>query len=90
MLVTEPAVTFMACYASFVYGMLYLFLEVFPIVFAEWRGYGPVVSTLPFLGLFVGVSFGTDFPLRNGGHISDDLSRRFVQWSSTLQINQST
>jgi multidrug resistance protein len=54
MLLTEPTVTCIALYASFVYANLYLFLEVFPIVFAEMRGYGPVVSTLPFLGLFTG------------------------------------
>jgi hypothetical protein len=55
MLLTEPTVTCIALYASFVYANLYLFLEVFPIVFQEMRGYGPVVSTLPFLGLFTGV-----------------------------------
>jgi len=55
MLTTEPMVTVIAIYASFVYALLYLTLEVFPIVFQENRGYGEVVSTLPFLGLFVGV-----------------------------------
>ena len=55
MLITEPMVTCIAFYASFVYAILYLTLEVFPIVFQEDRGYGEVVSTLPFLGLFVGV-----------------------------------
>lgn len=44
----------MALYASFVYGLLYLTLQVFPIVFMEQRHYSPVVSTLPFLGLLVG------------------------------------
>lgn len=57
MLVTEPMVACIALYASFVYGMLFLTLEVFPIVYAENRTWGPVVSTLPFLGLFVGVLF---------------------------------
>ncbi|KAL6713992.1 hypothetical protein ACLMJK_008486 [Lecanora helva] len=55
MLFTEPMVTCIALYASFVYSILYLTLEVFPIVFAEIRKYSLVVSTLPFLGLFVGV-----------------------------------
>lgn len=55
MLFTEPMVTCIALYASFVYAILYLTLEVFPIVFAEQRDWGPVVSTLPFLALFVGV-----------------------------------
>ena len=55
MLTTEPMVTAIALYASFVFALLYLTLEVFPIVYAEERHMGAVVSTLPFLGLFVGV-----------------------------------
>ncbi|KAB8294949.1 hypothetical protein EYC80_006902 [Monilinia laxa] len=55
MLVTEPIVTCVAFYASFVYSLLYLTLEVFPIVFSENRGWSPVDSALPFLGLFIGV-----------------------------------
>ena len=55
MLLTEPMVTCIALYASFVYGLLFLTLEVFPIVFLEHRSYGVVESILPYLGLFVGV-----------------------------------
>jgi len=55
MLVTEPMVTAIALYASFVYALLYMTLEVFPIVYQEHRHWGLVVSTLPFLALFVGV-----------------------------------
>ncbi|KFY58949.1 hypothetical protein V496_05906 [Pseudogymnoascus sp. VKM F-4515 (FW-2607)] len=55
MLTTEPMVACIACYASFVYGILYLTLEVFPICFVDLRGMSPVAGSLPFLGLFVGV-----------------------------------
>lgn len=55
MLTTEPMVTCIALYASFVYALLYMTLEVFPIVFEEDRGWSPVVGSLPFLGLFIGV-----------------------------------
>jgi MFS family permease len=55
MLFTEPMVTAIACYASFVYALLYLTLEVFPIVFEQNRGWAPVTGSLPFLGLFIGV-----------------------------------
>ncbi|KJY01586.1 bicyclomycin resistance protein [Zymoseptoria brevis] len=65
MLVTEPMVACIASYASFVYGILYLFIQVVPIVFREQRGYGPVVSTLPFLGLFVGVCLAVGINLGN-------------------------
>lgn len=55
MLTTEPMVTCIAFYASFVYAILYLTLEVFPIVFEDQRGYSTFVASLPFLGLFIGV-----------------------------------
>lgn len=55
MLITEPMVTCIAIYASFVYSILYMTLEVFPIVFQDHRGWPAVSSTLPFLALFVGV-----------------------------------
>ena len=65
MLFTEPMVTCIALYASFVYALLYLTLEVFPIVFLQNRGYGLVVSTLPFLALFAGVLFAVFINLAN-------------------------
>lgn len=55
MLLTEPMITCIAVYASFVYGLLYMTLEMFPIVYAEQRRWGLIVSSLPFLGLMVGV-----------------------------------
>ena len=65
MLFTEPMVTCIALYASFVYGVLYLSLEVFPIVFYQNRKYSLVVSTLPFLALFVGVVCAMGINLAN-------------------------
>lgn len=65
MLTTEPMVACVAFYASFVYAILYLTLEVFPIVFSEERGWSLVVSTLPFLALFVGVLFALTVNLAN-------------------------
>jgi hypothetical protein len=54
-LLTEPMVTCIAVYASFVFALLYMTLEIFPIVYADNRGWSPFISTLPFIGLFVGV-----------------------------------
>ena len=55
MLTTEPMVACIALYASFCYALVYLTLELFPIVFFDIRRWSLVVSTLPFLGLFAGV-----------------------------------
>ncbi|CAD0106389.1 unnamed protein product, partial [Aureobasidium uvarum] len=65
MLTTEPMVTCIAFYASFVYGILYMTLEVFPIVFEQNRGWPLITSTLPFLALFVGVLFAVLVNLAN-------------------------
>jgi len=65
MLLTEPMVTCIAIYASFVYALLYMTLEVFPIVFEEHRHWSLVVSTTPFLALFVGVLSAVGINLAN-------------------------
>jgi hypothetical protein len=57
MLTTEPMVTCIAIYASFVFALLYMTLEVFPIVYHEHRGWPLFTSTLPFAALFIGVLF---------------------------------
>lgn len=67
MLFTEPVVTCIALYASFVYGVMYMTLEVFPIVYGEQRGWGLFKSSLPFLALFVGVLCAAGINLSNQG-----------------------
>ncbi|CAG7981698.1 unnamed protein product [Penicillium salamii] len=55
MLVTEPLVACMALYASFTYSLIYLTLEIFPIVFREQRQWSLISSSLTFLGILIGV-----------------------------------
>ncbi|KAG0154205.1 hypothetical protein PDIDSM_1585 [Penicillium digitatum] len=55
MLLTEPLVTCMAFYASFTYSLIYLTLEIFPIVFREHRHWSLMSSSLTFLGILTGV-----------------------------------
>lgn len=43
---------------QFIYGILYLFLEAYPIVFTEYRGIDEAVATLPYIGLIIGVLVG--------------------------------
>ena len=67
MLTTEPMVTAIAFYASFVFTLLYTALEVFPIVFFQDRQWSLFVSTLPFITLFVGVLAAVVINLANQG-----------------------
>ena len=53
-----PICFLIALYASFVYGLLYGNLAAFPIVFQQERGWNPLVGSLPFLSLLVGMVFG--------------------------------
>lgn len=64
-LLATPICFFVALYASFVYGILYLCLAAFPIEFQEERGWNQVVGALPFLGLLVGIFFGAALNLTN-------------------------
>lgn len=61
MLFTEPIILFITIYNSFIYGLLYLFLTAYPIVFAEgYRMHGGVAE-LPYLGMVVGMLIGGVF-----------------------------
>ncbi|KAJ9137146.1 Outer membrane protein [Pleurostoma richardsiae] len=64
-LMATPICFFVALYASFVYGILYLSLASFPIEFQELRGWNAVIGALPFLALFVGILFGAAANLLN-------------------------
>ena len=47
----------LALYASFIYSLLYMSLEWVPIVFQDIRGWHPIIGSLPFLALFIGILF---------------------------------
>lgn len=58
LLFLEPIVFLITIYTAFIYGILYLFLEAYPIVFVTTRGISESVGTLPYIGLIVGVIIG--------------------------------
>jgi DHA1 family multidrug resistance protein-like MFS transporter len=58
LLFLEPIVLLITIYTAFIYGILYLFLEAYPIVFAQYRGINQAVATLPCIGLIIGVLIG--------------------------------
>lgn len=58
LLFLEPIVLLVTIYTAFIYGIMYLFLEAYPIVFAEYRGISVSVATLPYIGMILGVLLG--------------------------------
>jgi MFS family permease len=54
-LLGTPICLLVALYASFVYGLLYSLLESIPIAFQDIRGWPPVLGSLPFVAVLVGI-----------------------------------
>ena len=59
MFVQEPILALLTAYMSFLYGILYLLFEAYPISFQEERGWNSGVGSLPFTAFIVGVAMGT-------------------------------
>jgi len=55
MLVKEPILIPITIYMAFIYGILYLFFEAYPIAFQESRGWNTGVGALPFISITIGV-----------------------------------
>ncbi|TRX89137.1 hypothetical protein FHL15_009950 [Xylaria flabelliformis] len=54
LLLFEPIVTLLSVYMAFIYGLLYLFLTAYPLVFQGVHGFNALQSGLAFLGMVVG------------------------------------
>ncbi|TKA68096.1 hypothetical protein B0A55_08575 [Friedmanniomyces simplex] len=57
-LFTEPIILLVTIYLSFIYGLLYLNLTAYGLVFGQVYGWAPGVSGLPYFGLIIGVFIG--------------------------------
>ncbi len=55
LLVTEPIVLLLSIYMAFIYGLLYLFLTAYPIVFQGIHHMNPGVGGLPYFGMVIGM-----------------------------------
>ncbi|KZF25574.1 MFS multidrug transporter [Xylona heveae TC161] len=59
LLVTEPIVLLISLYMSFIYGILYLFLTAYPIVFQGVHGMNEGVGGLPYFGMITGFALAS-------------------------------
>ncbi|CZR53057.1 probable fluconazole resistance protein [Phialocephala subalpina] len=55
LLFTEPIVLLLSIYMAFIYGLLYLFLTAYPIVFQRIHHMAPGVGGLPYFGMIIGM-----------------------------------
>lgn len=54
LLFTEPIVLALSIYMAFIYGLLYLFLTAYPIVFQQIHGFTGGIGGLPYFGMVTG------------------------------------
>lgn len=55
LLFTEPIIFLLSIYMAFIYGLLYLFLAAYPIVFQEIHSINEDVGGLPYFGMVFGM-----------------------------------
>ena len=58
MITLEPILILLTIYMAFIYGVLYLFFEAYPIAFQEQRHWNPGLGALPFISIIIGVTIG--------------------------------
>ncbi|KAL5372726.1 hypothetical protein DPSP01_013288 [Paraphaeosphaeria sporulosa] len=58
MLIQEPILALVTAYMSFLYGIVYLLFEAYPVAYHEQRGWSLGVSQLPFTAFIVGIVLG--------------------------------
>ncbi|KAL2786211.1 major facilitator superfamily domain-containing protein [Aspergillus keveii] len=57
-LFSEPVLLLLSIYMAFLYGLLYLFMTAYPIVFQQIYGFNKGVGGLPYFGLITGEFLG--------------------------------
>lgn len=66
MLFQEPILVCITVYLSLIYGILYLFLEAYPVAFVEVRGWtNEGIAGLPFIGIMIGIIIGVCIVIYN-------------------------
>lgn len=63
LLFLEPIVLISSLYLAILYGIIYMFLGAFPIVYQDMRGWSEGIGGLAFLGLAVGMIIGLMFTI---------------------------
>ena len=74
LLFTEPIVFLLSIYMAFIYGLLYLFLTAYPIVFQEIHGFNPGVGGLPYFGMVIGMMMAGAYIVYTQGDYNKKLA----------------
>jgi MFS transporter, DHA1 family, multidrug resistance protein len=74
LLFTEPVILLITIYMSFIYGLLYLFLTAYPLVFQGVYGMSPGVGGLPFFGMVGGLCIVAAYIILSAGGYNKKLA----------------
>lgn len=74
LLVTEPIVLLLSIYMAFIYGLLYLFLTAYPIVFQQIHGFNQGVGGLPYFGMIAGMILAGAYIVYTQGNYNRKLT----------------
>ena len=74
LLFTEPVVLLITIYMSFIYGLLYLFLTAYPLVFQGVHHMKPGPGGLPFFGMVVGLLIVSSYIIYSSGSYNKKLA----------------
>ena len=73
---TQPIVQVLACYQAYIYGLMYLVLSTFPIVFEQTYGENTGIAGLNYLSLGIGFFLGTQICAPINDRIYRNLKKR--------------
>lgn len=73
LLVTEPIILLVTIYMSFIYGLLYLFLTAYPLVFRGVHGFNAGEAGLPFFGMIAGILLVATYIVLDGKNYNKKL-----------------
>nr|QFR37160.1 MFS transporter [Cyberlindnera americana] len=75
MVFTEPILFLISFYNAFVYGILYLLLTAYPLIFAGKYGMSGGVAYLPYFGLIIGMIIGGSYCFFCEGYYLRDMKK---------------
>lgn len=81
MLWQEPGLALLTAYMSYLYGVVYLLFEGFPVSFHQERGWNLGVSALPFCSFIVGIACGCGLMVHSA---STGFKRAYLKYGRAI------
>ncbi|KAF2087160.1 MFS general substrate transporter [Saccharata proteae CBS 121410] len=87
MLFREPLVFFSCIYMGFIYGLLYIFFEAYPIIYQETYGFNAGETGLAYLPIGIGAVFASAFSIWYDTYLARARARH-ANWTRTEEARR--